>query len=205
MRPCFTRLGSLSKDDGYDKDNATRLIGTHFSVFLCHTLQNNNAVKKNIRFLKTTWAYNNEPFIVYFPLKPFVPIQLQDSSPVLYKLNKREYSWNTGDSAKLYFGVTFSLSLLCLNYLLWQVWGPSAVVLQGTLVCCRMDLFRPRYHRSHHGNADDSANDSHSKKCDEDIWKQGECPGKPEVCPRWEMEEFDWKPKCQIMGDGRGR
>ena len=119
--------------------------------------------EKKIRFLKTTWAYNNEPFIVYFPLKPFVPIQLQDSSPVLYKLNKRKYLRNTGDSAKLYFGVTFSLSLLCLNYLLSQVWGASAGVLQGTLVCCRMDLFQPRYRQSPPGNADDSADDSHSK------------------------------------------
>ena len=41
--------------------------------------------------------------------KPFVPIQLQDSSPVLYKVNKTEYSRNTCDSAKLYFGLTFSL------------------------------------------------------------------------------------------------
>ena len=31
-----------------------------------------------------------KPLIFYVPLKPFVSIQLQDSSPVLYKVNKTE-------------------------------------------------------------------------------------------------------------------
>ena len=47
-----------------------------------------------------------------FTLKQFVPIQLQDSSPVLYKVNRKtESPPNTCDSAKLYLGVTFSLAL----------------------------------------------------------------------------------------------
>ena len=53
-------------------------------------------------------------------LKPFVPIQLQDSSSVLYKVNKTEKSPNTCDSAKLYFGLRFRCRSrrLCLNSLL---------------------------------------------------------------------------------------
>ena len=42
-------------------------------------------------------------------LKPFVLIKLQDSSPVLHKVNKTEKLQNTCNSVMLYFGLTFSL------------------------------------------------------------------------------------------------
>ena len=53
-----------------------------FSAVLHKTTWNN---------VMTTWAFNNEPIIFYFYFKTVrTPIQLQDTSPVLYKVSKME-------------------------------------------------------------------------------------------------------------------
>ena len=97
-------LGSLSKDDGYGYGNATKqeyywlkedkytccTCNTHFRAFFCRTPQNNNLKSPNFRFLRQREHKTMNQSFSVLTLRPFVPIQLQHNSTVLYKVNKRE-------------------------------------------------------------------------------------------------------------------
>ena len=70
---------------------------------------NNNVKSPNLRFLRQHEHITMKQSFSVLTLKPFVPIQLQHNSAVLYKVNKREKLRNTCNSAKLYFGLRFLL------------------------------------------------------------------------------------------------
>ena len=94
-------IGSLSKHHAYGNLNATKqehdrlkegkesccTCSTHFSAFLCRTPKNNNVKSPNLRFRRQREHIAMNRSFSVLTLKPFVPIQLQDSSPVLYKVN----------------------------------------------------------------------------------------------------------------------
>ena len=95
---------SFSKDDGYGYGNATKqeyywlqkekcsccTCNTNFRAFLCRTPQNNNVKSPNIRFWRQREHLKMKKSFSVLTLKPFVPIHLQDSSPVLYNVNKTD-------------------------------------------------------------------------------------------------------------------
>ena len=97
--------GILSKDDGYGYGNATKkeydwlkkekysccTCSTNFRAFLCRTPKNINVKSPNFRFWRQREHITMKRSFFVLTLKPFVSIQLQDSSPVLYKANKTEY------------------------------------------------------------------------------------------------------------------
>ena len=108
---CFKRwwrmkdtLGSFSKDDGYGYGNATKqeyywlkkekcsccTCNTNFRAFRCRTPQNNNVKSPNFRFWRQREHITMEKSFSVLTLKPFAPIHLQDSSPVLYNVNKTD-------------------------------------------------------------------------------------------------------------------
>ena len=98
------KIGSLNKDAGYGYGNATKqecywlkkekysccTCNTNFRAFFCRTSQNNNVKSPNFRFWRQRKNITIKKSFSVLTLKPFVPIQLRDSSPVLYKVNKTE-------------------------------------------------------------------------------------------------------------------
>ena len=58
------------------------------SVHFCRFAQNSNVKSPNFRFWRQREHLTINHWSSIFTLKPFVVIQLQDSSPILYKVNK---------------------------------------------------------------------------------------------------------------------
>ena len=86
----------------------------------CQHLQNQQLPTMLEVVASVRTALNNEPLTFYFYFKTIRthPVT-QDSSPVMYKVNKTEKSRNACNRAKLCFGVTFSLALsLLINSLM---------------------------------------------------------------------------------------